>query len=50
LAFCHVERQPRYLFTQQKIVRDGKPGLADYVGCVAASTALGMTKVRKAFL
>jgi len=26
------------------IARDGKPGLADYVGCVAASTALGMTK------
>jgi len=26
------------------IVRDGKPGLADYVGCVAASTTLGMTK------
>jgi hypothetical protein len=24
-------------------VRDGKPGLADYVGCVTASTTLGMT-------
>jgi len=27
-----------------RIARDGKPGLADFVGCVAASTALGMTK------
>jgi hypothetical protein len=26
------------------IARDGKPGLADYVGCVAASTSLGMAK------
>jgi len=27
----------------QRISRDGKPGLADFVRCVAASTALGMT-------
>jgi len=26
------------------LARDGKPGLADYVGCVAASATLGMTK------
>ena len=26
-------------------MRDGKPGLADYVSCVAASTSLGMTKL-----
>ena len=29
---------------QKQIVGDGKPGLADYVGCIAASTSLGMTK------
>jgi hypothetical protein len=26
-------------------MRDGKPGLADCVRCVAASTSLGMTKL-----
>jgi hypothetical protein len=33
------------LTTRDSKMRDGKPGLADYFGCVAASTSLGMTKL-----
>jgi hypothetical protein len=35
---------PAVIASAKVIARDGKPGLADFVGCVTASTALGMTK------
>ena len=47
-----VERRPERSAAESKdpmeissvVPRDGKPGLADFVRCVAASTSLGMTK------
>jgi hypothetical protein len=47
-----VERPPERSAAESKdpmeissvVPRDGKPGLADFVRCVAASTSLGMTK------
>jgi 1-acyl-sn-glycerol-3-phosphate acyltransferase len=38
-AICHPERRRGSLRQHLKVLpRDGKPGLADFVGCVAAST------------
>jgi coproporphyrinogen III oxidase-like Fe-S oxidoreductase len=41
----HPEQSRRNPLRHCKVLpRDGKPGLADFVHCVAASTALGMTE------
>jgi hypothetical protein len=45
-GFLSCRAQSRHLLLLLILkIRDGKPGLADYVSCVAASTSLGMTKL-----